>query len=88
MVLVQERLALFQMFWKALSLSEIYQNKSQKLQCSLPTLNRYHPQYGVIVIVEVLPLLSLEESSSGRSKRLENEQPNVDKSLAYTWNAL
>ena len=32
-------------------------------------------------------LLSLEESSSGRSKRLENEQPNVDKSLAYTWNA-
>jgi len=65
-----------------LGLSEIYQNKSQKLQCILPTLNRYHPQCGVIVIVEVLPLLYLAELLSGRSKQLGNEYPVLDKLLA------
>ena len=39
---------LFQIPWKALSLSKIYRNESQKLQRYLPPLSRYHPHCSVI----------------------------------------
>ena len=86
MVLTRENLDRFQMLWKALRLSKFRQDKSLKLQRYLPLLSHYRLQRIVIALVEFLPLLSLEESSSGRSRRLENERPNTDKSLACTWN--
>ena len=59
MALVKEGLERSQMLRKALSLSKIYRNESQKMQCYLPPMNRYHPQRGVIAMLEALLLLSL-----------------------------
>ena len=53
------------MLRKALSLSKIYRNGSQKLWCGLPALNRYHPHGRVIATLEALLLLFLAERSSG-----------------------
>ena len=82
MALTKEGLEHSQILWKALGLGKNYRNKSQKLQCSLLTLNRYHLQYGVIATLEVLPLLYLAELLSGRSRQLGNEYPVLDKSFA------
>ena len=65
MALTKKGLERSQMLRKALSLSKIYRNGSQKLWCGLPALNRYHPHGRVIATLEALLLLFLAERSSG-----------------------